>query len=115
MRYRWVKQTTNRKLLIQKPDIKKEDGLLRSISKGRRLIILGTGNETGIVPYLLVFHVKFHYHREINFAIYTKWIEEKLILFWQQTAYHNVEKVHKTCFNKDSMEKWLVKYTGCSR
>lgn len=161
--YRWVKTKTNRKILMEKPEIQQQrlnylrtikryreemrpiiymdetyihsshthanawsdntqEGLLRPVSKGQRLIILNAGNEDGFVPNA---YLRFKsnsttgdYHHEMNFENYRKWIEEKLlpnlkpksVLVIDNAPYHNVQK--EKCPNmsakKDEMRQWLA-------
>lgn len=73
------------------------------ISKGRRLIIVHAGGEDGFVPNaLLIFPSGLKtgdYHDDMNFANFTKWLEEMLfpnlqpntVLVIDNAPYHNVQ------------------------
>jgi len=91
------------------------------IGKGRRLIIVHAGSESGFVPNaLLIFksgQKSGDYHNDMNYENYKKWITEKLIpnlpensvIVVDNASYHNFEseKQPTLSWTKGKMREWL--------
>lgn len=104
----WTDNTTN--------------GLLSTISKGNRLVILNAGGEMGFIPNcLLIFKSgtkSGDYHDDMNSQNYEKWLSEKLIpnlppnsvIVCDNAPYHNIQLQKPPTSNsrKADMIDWLT-------
>ncbi|XP_053618380.1 uncharacterized protein LOC128679904 [Plodia interpunctella] len=103
---------------------KDELGVLSHIGKGDRLIIVHCGGQIGFVDgALVIFKSKCKtgdYHDSMNFANFSKWINEKLmpnipqnsVIVMDNAAYHSVreEKKPTMASTKPTMQEWLRRH-----
>lgn len=94
-------------------------GLRNPIGKGRRLIILHIGSESGFVENgLLLFEGKktSDYHEEMNANVFENWFEKILtvlpdnaVIVMDNATYHSrkMEKIPTTTSRKIEMQTWL--------